>query len=140
MSIESANSGFILKQGRVILRAIVCAFLTNDLLLHFLYDREKANIATAFRVTSKCWRASPGNIHTHYLSNSSTMKFGRWRGSSGAPEPQICYRSQKLRFGFTSCWHFSFGGAALLVPHPVVNFGKPWSHRLLMVLLFHLST
>ena len=64
MSIGSANAGFILKQERVILRAIVCAFLTNDLLLHFMYDGEKANIATAFRVTSKCWIALPGNIHT----------------------------------------------------------------------------
>ena len=63
MSIGSANAGFILKQERVILRAIVCAFVTNDLLLHFMYDREKANIATAFRVTSICWIALPGNIH-----------------------------------------------------------------------------
>ena len=64
MSIESANAEFILKQGRVILRAIVCVFQTNDLLLHFMYDREKANIATAFHVTSKCWIALPRNIHT----------------------------------------------------------------------------
>ena len=71
MSIESANPGFILKQGRVILQAIVCAFLTNDLLLHFMYDREKANIATAFRVTSKCRIALPGNIH-----NSTMSPFG----------------------------------------------------------------
>ena len=63
MSIESANAGFILMQGSVILRAIECTFLTNDLLLHFMYDREKANIATAFRVTSKCRIALPGNIH-----------------------------------------------------------------------------
>ena len=63
MSIESANAGFILKQGRLILWAIVCEFLTNDLLFHFMYDREKANIATAFCVTSKCWIALPGNIH-----------------------------------------------------------------------------
>ena len=67
MSIGSANAGFILKQERVILRAIVCAFPTNDMLLHFMYDREKANIATAFRVTSKCWIALPGNIHTRSI-------------------------------------------------------------------------
>ena len=79
MSIESANAGFILKQGSVILRAIVCAFLADDLLLHFMYDREKANIATAFRVTSKCWIALPTNIHMcdmvplfyHYKKNLS---------------------------------------------------------------------
>ena len=73
MSIESAKAGFTLKQGRVILRAIVCAFLTNDLLLHFLYDREKANKATAFRVTSKCRIALPGNIH----SSSSGIVYSR---------------------------------------------------------------
>ena len=69
MSIESANAAFILKQGRVIPRAVVCAFLTNDLLLHFMYDREKANFATAFRVTSKCWIALPGNIHIRSVNN-----------------------------------------------------------------------
>ena len=63
MSIKSANAGFILKQRRVILRAIVCAVLTNDLSLHLMYDREKANIATAFRVTWKCHLALPGYIH-----------------------------------------------------------------------------
>ena len=77
MSIESANAGFILKQGRVILRAIVCAFLTNDLLLHFMYDREKANIATAFRVTSKCWIALPGNIHGVTVKLLANISRGR---------------------------------------------------------------